>query len=89
METIRAIVYVAVMLIAFFFAFGLFIQTAKELWEDVGKEATNDMISWFRHTTLGMWYFNKKNKVEILSDNEYRKLLEAGKITPIEIKENN
>lgn len=89
METIRAIVYVAVMLIVFFFVLGLFIQTAKELWEDVGKEVTNDMISWFRHTTLGMWYFNRKNKVEILSDGEYRKLLEAGKITPIEIKENN
>ena len=62
----------------------IFIQTNVELWNEVGKDFWNDMKSnitdWFNDTKMGMWYKNKKNKVEILSDREYKNLMESGRI---------
>ena len=62
----------------------IFIQTNVELWNEVGKDFWNDMKSnitdWFNDTKMGMWYKNKKNKVEILSDMEYKNLMESGRI---------
>lgn len=62
----------------------IFIQTNVELWNEVGKEAWDDMkssvINWFNDTKMGMWYKNKKNKVEILSDREYKNLMKSGQI---------
>ena len=62
----------------------IFIQTNVELWNEIGKDFWNDMKSnitdWFNDTKMGMWYKNKKNKVEILSDMEYKNLMESGRI---------
>ena len=62
----------------------IFIQTNVELWNEVGKEVWGDMKStvtnWFNDTKMGMWYKNKKNKVEILSDWEYKNLMKSGQI---------
>ena len=62
----------------------IFIQTNVELWNEVGKEVWDDMkstvINWFNDTKMGMWYKNKKNKVEILSDWEYKTLMKSGQI---------
>ena len=62
----------------------IFIQTNVELWNEVGKDFWNDMKSnitdWFDNTKMSMWYKNKKNKVEILSDREYKNLMESGRI---------
>ena len=62
----------------------IFIQTNVELWNEVGKDFWNDMKSnitdWFNDTKMSMWYKNKKNKVEILSDREYKNLMESGRI---------
>ena len=62
----------------------IFIQTNVELWNEVGKDFWNDMKSnitdWFNDTKMGMWYKNKKNKVEILSDWEYKTLMKSGQI---------
>lgn len=83
METIRTIFYVIVMLSVVIFALGIFIQANKELWEEVGKDAFAAFKDWFKSTSFGMWYNNKKNNVEILSDKEYENLLNKGKIFPI------
>ena len=84
METIRTILYVVVELAFGLLALGIFIQTNVELWNEVGKEVWGDMkstvINWFNGTKMSMWYKNKKNKVEILSDWEYKNLLESGQI---------
>ena len=59
----------------------IFIQTNVELWNEIGKDFWNDMKSnitdWFNDTKMGMWYKNKKNRVTILSDREYQKLLKS------------
>ena len=84
METIRTILYVVVELAFGLLALGIFIQTNVELWNEVGKEVWGDMkstvINWFNGTKMSMWYKNKKNKVEILSDWEYKTLMESGQI---------
>jgi hypothetical protein len=87
METVRTIFYVIGMIVASIFILGLFIQTNKELWEKVGKDALADFKDWFKSTSLGMWYSNKKNGIEILSDKEYENLLNEGKIFPIDIEQ--
>ena len=62
----------------------IFIQTNVELWNEIGKDFWSNMkstvINWFNNTKMGMWYKNKKNKVEILSDREYRNLMKLGRI---------
>ena len=62
----------------------IFIQTNVELWNEIGKDFWNDMKSnitdWFDNTKMSMWYKNKKNKVEILSNREYKNLMESGRI---------
>ena len=69
----------------------IFIQTNVELWNEIGKDFWNDMKSnitdWFNDTKMGMWYKNKKNKVEILSDWEYKNLMKSGQIKNIIIVE--
>ena len=84
METIRTILYVVVELAFGLLALGIFIQTNVELWNEVGKEVWSDMKStvtnWFNDTKMSMWYKNKKNKVEILSDWEYKTLMKSGQI---------
>ena len=84
METIRTILYVVVELAFGLLALGIFIQTNVELWNEVGKEVWDDMkstvINWFNDTKMSMWYKNKKNKVEILSDWEYKTLMKSGQI---------
>lgn len=84
MNTISTILYVVVMLAFGLLVLGIFIQTNVELWNEVGKEVWDDMkssvINWFNDTKMGMWYKNKKNKAEILSDWEYKNLMESGQI---------
>ena len=46
----------------------IFIQTNVELWNEVGKDLWNEMKHKFNGTKVGMWYKNRKNGVEILSD---------------------
>ena len=91
MNAISTILYVVVMLVFGPLILGIFIQTNVELWNEVGKEVWDDMkstvINWFNDTKMGMWYKNKKNKVEILSDWEYKNLLESGQIKNIIIVE--
>ena len=58
----------------------IFIQTNVELWNEVGKDLWNEMKHKFNDTKLGMWYKNRKNGVEILSDRKYKYLLRSGQI---------
>ena len=58
----------------------IFIQTNVELWNEVGKDFWNEMKSKFNDTKVGMWYKNRKNGVEILSDRKYKYLLRSGQI---------
>lgn len=87
METVRTIFYAIGMIVAIIFILGLFIQTSNELWEKVGKDALAEFKDWFKFTSFGMWYSNKKNGVKILSDKEYENLLNEGKIFPIDIEQ--
>ena len=84
MNAISTIPYVVVMLVFGPLILGIFIQSNVELWNEVGKEVWDDMkstvINWFNDTKMGMWYKNKKNKVEILSDWEYKTLMKSGQI---------
>lgn len=84
MNAISTILYVVVMLVFGPLVLGIFIQSNVELWDEVGKEVWDDMkstvINWFNDTKMGMWYKNKKNKVEILSDWEYNNLMKSGQI---------
>ena len=91
MNAISTILYVVVMLVFAPLVLGIFIQTNVELWNEVGKEAWDDMkstvINWFNGTKMSMWYKNKKNKVEILSEWEYKNLMKSGQIKNIIIVE--
>ena len=58
----------------------IFIQTNVELWNEVGKDLWNEMKQKFNGTKVGMWYKNKKNGVEILSDRKYKYLVKSGQI---------
>jgi len=64
----------------------IFIQSNKELWNEIGKDITNDIKNRFKATRLGMWIINKRNGVTILSDREYDNLLKSGKIKFIDIE---
>jgi len=39
------------------------------------KHIFGEIIKRFQKTSLGMWYFNKKNGVEIISEAEYNRLV--------------
>lgn len=54
----------------------ILIQTNIKLWNDIKSNTTN----WFNDTKIGIWYINKNNKVEILSEWEYKNLLKSGRI---------
>ena len=58
----------------------IFIQTNVELWNEVGKDLWNEMKCKFNDTKVGMWYKNRKNGVEILSDRKYKYLVRSGQI---------
>ena len=58
----------------------IFIQTNVELWNEVGKDLWNEMKHKFNGTKVGMWYKNRKNGVEILSDRKYKYLMKSGQI---------
>ena len=58
----------------------IFIQTNVELWNEVGKDLWNEMKYKFNDTKVSMWYKNKKNGVEILSDRKYKYLVKSGQI---------
>ena len=58
----------------------IFIQTNVELWNEVGKDLWNEMKYKFNDTKMSMWYKNRKNGVEILSDRKYKYLLKSGQI---------
>ena len=58
----------------------IFIQTNVELWNEVGKDLWNEMKYKFNDTKVGMWYKNRKNGVEILSDRKYKYLVRSGQI---------
>ena len=58
----------------------IFIQTNVELWNEVGKDFWNEMKQKFNGTKVGMWYKNRKNGVEILSDRKYKYLVKSGQI---------
>ena len=61
----------------------IFIQTNVEFWNEVGKDFWNEMKHRFNDTKVGIWYKNRNNGVEILSDRKYKYLLKSGQIKNI------
>lgn len=61
----------------------IFIQCNVDLWNEMKPE----IKSWFKGTRLEMWYKNHKNKVKILSDMEYNRMMKSGKIKNIIVVE--
>lgn len=82
MEIVSYILYIIVMIAVTLFVTILFIQTHKEIW----NEMTPEIKEWFKTTRLGMWYNNKKNGVTILTDKEYCNILKSGNIRYIEVE---
>lgn len=66
-------------------ALAIFIQTNVELWNEVGKDLWDDFTGWFKKTKVGMWYNNRKNGIDILSDREYDRIVRTKGIKVIEI----
>ena len=83
MTTIGYIFIHLILAAVFCIAMVIFIQASGEFL----KDAKEDIIRWFHSTKIGMNYFNKKNGVTILSEEEYNDLLMSGKIIPIEVVE--
>jgi hypothetical protein len=81
MDTIFTIIFILFIGVVSFIHF---IQIIVELWNEVGKDFLKNIkstiINWFNDTEIGMWYKNKKNKVEIISEWEYKNLLKSGQI---------
>ena len=81
MDTIFTIIFILFIGVVSFIHF---IQIIVELWNEVGKDfwknIKSTIINWFNDTEIGMWYTNKKNKVEIISEWEYKNLLKSGQI---------
>ena len=92
MNTINFIFANVIALVFGLFVVGIFIQSSKELWEEVGKDSWEDLkstvISWFKQTKVGMWVNNKRNKVEILSEKEYQKTLKSTDVKVIYVELN-
>lgn len=38
------------------------------------------LMNLLRNNRLERWYFNRKNKVKVLSEKEWRKIVQTGKI---------
>lgn len=51
------------------------------------KSIKKSISKWYKGTRLFMWSNNRKNGVTILSEKEYRRLLEEGKIKYVVIEE--
>ena len=81
MDTIFTIIFILFIGVVSFIHF---IQIIVELWNEVGKDfwknIKSTIINWFNDTEIGMWYTNKKNKVEIISEWEYKNLLKSDQI---------
>ena len=83
MNTISTILYVIVMIVTSIFVLGIFVQSNKEMWENFKKDYT----PWFKNTKVGMWYYNRKNGVKILSDREFDNILKSDKVIYIDVEE--
>jgi hypothetical protein len=76
MNIITSIFFAILGIIFFLVAIAIFIQSSTDLWISMKPEIKN----WLRGTRLEMWYSNHKNKVKILTKDEYDYLVKAGKI---------
>ena len=67
-------------ILMFVLALAIFVQVNAELWEEMGDDLKSTVNDWYKSTRLYMWINNKKNKVTILSDRQYRILQRTGKL---------
>lgn len=83
MNIISTIFTYLLLAFVFFVAVGIFIQTSKEMWDNF----LEDYGDWFKTTTVGMWYFNRKNGVSVISERKYRNLCATKNIVDIDVEE--
>lgn len=87
-----------IFILLFVLATLIFIQVNVELWNEVGddifhdvkksvKKKTAKVKDWYKGTRLFLWNNNRKNGVKILSEKEYLRLLQEGKIKYVVIEE--
>lgn len=76
MNTVSTILYVIVMIVTAIFVFGIFVQSNKEMWENFKEDYT----PWFKNTKVGMWYYNRKNGVKVLTERQYCNIPKSGKV---------
>lgn len=80
-----------IFILLFVLALFIFLQVNAELWDEIGRDLYNDtkkdVTKWYKGTRLFMWCNNRKNKVKILSEEEYLNLLKEGKIKYVVIEE--
>ena len=83
MNIISTIFTYLLLAFVFFVAVGIFIQTSKEMWDNF----LEDYGDWFKTTTVGMWYFNRKNGVSVISERKYRRLAAKKNIVNIDVED--
>ena len=79
-----------IIVLALFVSVVLFIKINDVLFDEYASErkSIKESISkWYKGTRLFMWSNNRKNGVTILSEKEYHRLLEEGKIKYVVIEE--
>ena len=73
-------------IILFPIAVMIFIQSIREIQNEIGKDLYEDIRKWYRGTRFFMWYNNYKNGVKILSEKEYDMIMRGREIRNIVIE---
>lgn len=75
METIRTIFHVIIELVFAWYVLVIFIQTSRDLWNEFGKEDLERIKSRLKSSGPAMWYRNRKNNFEVISEKKFNKLV--------------
>lgn len=75
MEIIKTIFHVIIELAFAWYVSLIFIQTSRDLWNEFGKENLERIKSSLKSTRTAMWYRNRKNNFEVISEKKFNKLV--------------
>ena len=82
------ILTIVIGLIFLVFIGGMFIEANKEFMTEFVNEhqyIKDIIIKWYKGTRLFMWINNRRNNVKILTEKEFNRMLQEGKIKKIHL----
>lgn len=82
------ILTIVIGLIFLVFIGGMFIEANKEFMSKFVNERQyikDAIIKWYKGTHLFMWINNRRNNVKILTEKEFNRMLQEGKIKKIHL----